>query len=96
MFQYFLKVVSTKFELLDGTKVKTLQYSATHFERDLSKGVAEDQAGMHVMHGMTGVPGVFFNFEISPILVIHQETRQSFAHFLTSYVSFSRPPFFFT
>jgi hypothetical protein len=28
--------------------------------------------------------GTFFNFEISPILVVHAETRQSFAHFLTS------------
>jgi hypothetical protein len=28
--------------------------------------------------------GAFFNFEISPILVVHSETRQSFAHFLTS------------
>ena len=33
------------------------------------------------------VSGTFFNFEISPILVVHTETRQSFAHFLTSYVS---------
>lgn len=31
--------------------------------------------------------GTFFNFEISPILVVHAETRQSFAHFLTSLVS---------
>lgn len=31
--------------------------------------------------------GAFFNFEISPILVVHAETRQSFAHFLTSSVS---------
>ena len=29
--------------------------------------------------------GVFFSYEISPILVAHRETRQSFAHFLTSY-----------
>ena len=28
--------------------------------------------------------GAFFNFEISPILVVHSEGRQSFAHFLTS------------
>lgn len=38
-------------------------------------------------HGMAGVPGVFFNYEISPMLVIHTETRQSFAHFLTSYAT---------
>ena len=31
--------------------------------------------------------GTFFNFEISPILVVHSETRQSFAHFLTSSVT---------
>ncbi|KAK1226097.1 vacuolar protein sorting-associated protein 45 [Marasmius sp. AFHP31] len=29
-------------------------------------------------------PGAFFNFEISPILVVHSDMRQSFAHFITS------------
>lgn len=37
-------------------------------------------------HGVMGSPGVFFNYEISPMKVIHTETRQSFAHFLTSSV----------
>lgn len=37
-------------------------------------------------HGMMGTPGVFFNYDPSPMKVIHTETRQSFAHFLTSYV----------
>ena len=31
--------------------------------------------------------GLFINYEISPLLVVHSETRQSFAHFLTSYVT---------
>ncbi|KAI0074122.1 Sec1-domain-containing protein [Panus rudis PR-1116 ss-1] len=85
MFQYFLKVVSTQFRSLDGKVVNTNQYSATHFERDLSKGHDESNAGgLHVSHGMTGIPGTFFNFEISPILIVHSETRQSFAHFITS------------
>jgi len=48
-------------------------------------------------HGVNGVPGVFFkyvimrhqdpayaSYEISPMKVIHTETRQSFAHFVTS------------
>jgi endoplasmic reticulum-Golgi intermediate compartment protein 3 len=47
-----------------------------------------DKIGLHVAHGASGVPGVFFNYEISPILVVHAETRQSFAHFLTSYAPF--------
>ncbi|PPQ72304.1 hypothetical protein CVT24_004581 [Panaeolus cyanescens] len=85
MFQYFLKVVSTQFRTLNGQIVNTHQYSATHFERDLSEGFNGHNPGnIHVQHGINGVPGAFFNFEISPILVVHSETRQSFAHFITS------------
>ncbi|GJJ13185.1 hypothetical protein Clacol_007436 [Clathrus columnatus] len=82
MFQYFLKVVSTQFRSLNGHIIDTHQYSVTHFERDLSEGShgSTDQ-GVHLSHG---VSGAFFNFEISPIRIIHVETRQSFAHFLTS------------
>jgi hypothetical protein len=85
MFQYFLKVVSTQFRTLDGKIINTHQYSVTHFERDLTEGAQGDTAqGVHITHGVTGVPGAFINFEISPILVVHSEARQSFAHFLTS------------
>ncbi|RDB17990.1 Endoplasmic reticulum-Golgi intermediate compartment protein 3 [Hypsizygus marmoreus] len=85
MFQYFLKVVSTQFRTYDGQIVNTHQYSATSFERDLTEGTQGDTPqGIHVQHGVTGVPGAFFNFEISPILVVHSDTRQSFAHFVTS------------
>ncbi|KAK2465257.1 hypothetical protein APHAL10511_002611 [Amanita phalloides] len=85
MFQYFLKVVSTQFRTLDGKEIKTHQYSTTHFERDLTEGqTGESPGGTQVQHGIAGLPGAFFNFEISPILVSHSDTRQSFAHFLTS------------
>jgi len=85
MFQYFLKVVSTQFRTLDGKIINTHQYSATHFERDLSQGqTGESASGAHIQHGAAGLPGAFFNFEISPILVVHSDIRQSFAHFLTS------------
>jgi len=85
MFQYFLKVVSTQFRTLDSKIINTHQYSATQFGRDLAKGQQEnDKLGLHIAHGASGIPGVFLNYEISPILVVHTETRQSFAHFLTS------------
>jgi len=84
MFQYFLKVVSTQLRTLDGKVINTHQYSATHFERDLTHGQNEKDHGLHITHSLNGVPGTFLNFEISPILVVHTETRQSFAHFLTS------------
>lgn len=102
MFQYFLKVVSTKFDFLDGRELNTHQYSVTSYERDLSTGATgtKDAEGHQTSHGYAGVPGqslplpllllaltqagLFFNYEISPLMVIHRETRQSFAHFLTS------------
>ena len=86
MYQYFLKVVSTQFRTLNGKTINTHQYSVTHFERDLSRGMGgnENNQGVYVQHGAGGAPGAFFNFEISPIQVVHAETRQSFAHFLTS------------
>ena len=72
--------------------MNTHQYSATHFERDLTRGHQEDnKAGVHIAHSSPGIPGAFFNYDVSPILVVHTETRQSFAHFLTSCVF---PPFF--
>ncbi|KAI9624524.1 hypothetical protein KEM48_008851 [Puccinia striiformis f. sp. tritici PST-130] len=86
MFQYFLKVVGTQFQLLDGQVAKSHQYSVTQYERDLDhseKGDA-DELGHLTSHGHSGVPGVFFNYEISPMQVVHREYRQSFAHFATS------------
>ncbi|KAI0304470.1 Sec1 family-domain-containing protein [Multifurca ochricompacta] len=85
MFQYFLKVVSTQFRTLDGQVVNSHQYSVTQFERDLTTGSGGNtNEGIQLQHGLNGVPGVFLNYEISPILVAHHEIRQSFAHFLTS------------
>ncbi|WVQ74510.1 hypothetical protein IAR50_004111 [Cryptococcus sp. DSM 104548] len=86
MFQYFLKVVSTNFVSLDEEEISTHQYSVTQYERDLRTGNApgKDSHGHMTSHGVLGVPGVFFNYEISPMKVIHTEERQSFAHFLTS------------
>ncbi|EGG07782.1 uncharacterized protein MELLADRAFT_105603 [Melampsora larici-populina 98AG31] len=86
MFQYFLKVVGTEFHLLDQRVVKTHQYSVTQYERDLTKSSrgGTDELGHQTSHGYAGVPGLFFNYEISPMQVIHKEYRQSFAHFATS------------
>ncbi|GAA6019343.1 hypothetical protein JCM11491_000901 [Sporobolomyces phaffii] len=86
MFQYFLKVVSTQFEFLDGRELHTHQYSVTQYERDLSNKnqQGKDSHGHQTTHGYAGVPGLFFNYEISPLKVTHVETRQSVAHFLTS------------
>ncbi|KAJ3752797.1 ERGIC and golgi 3 [Lentinula raphanica] len=85
VYQNFLQVVSTHFRTLDGQVLKSHQYSATQFEQDVAEGGRDDTPqGIYVQHGVSGIPGVFVNFEISPILVVHTDTRQSFAHFVTS------------
>ncbi|KAF8604511.1 endoplasmic reticulum-derived transport vesicle ERV46 [Ceratobasidium sp. AG-I] len=87
MFQYFLKVVSTEYRYLDGDLVRGNQYSVTDTERDLSRMPEDDERnaqGTHITHGIQGLPGAFFHFEISPMLVTHRETRPTFAHFMTS------------
>ncbi|RXK40445.1 COPII-coated vesicle component Erv46 [Tremella mesenterica] len=85
-FNYFLKVVSTRFVYLNGEEIDSNQYSVTQYERDLKAGnqPGPDSHGHMTSHGVMGVPGVYINYEISPMKVIHTETRQSFAHFLTS------------
>ncbi|KAF8322629.1 Sec1-domain-containing protein [Clavulina sp. PMI_390] len=86
MFQYFLKVVSTRYKFLNRHSVGTHQYSVTTYQRDLGETNAahKNAQGLMASRQHTSQPGVYFNFEISPMQVHHVETRQSFAHFLTS------------
>jgi len=72
MYQYFVKIVPTIYESLGGEIINTNQFSVTeHFRKidDPSKG---------------GLPGVFFMYDLSPIMVKFSERTKSFAHFLTS------------
>ncbi|VDL97635.1 unnamed protein product [Schistocephalus solidus] len=73
MVSYFLKLVPTLY--LDSNKnmVTTHQYSATWQTKLTPLSGAQD-----------GVPGVFFSYEISPLLVKLTEERKSFLHFLTN------------
>ncbi|RHZ88544.1 hypothetical protein Glove_22g234 [Diversispora epigaea] len=80
MFQYFVKVVSTQFHFLNQTTILTNQYSVTQFERDLT---GKDHKDGHSHNHYGGLPGVFFNYEISPMLIINREESKSFTHFLT-------------
>ncbi|KIM28739.1 hypothetical protein M408DRAFT_329198 [Serendipita vermifera MAFF 305830] len=85
MFQYFLKVVKNTYKSLNGETYKTHQYSTSSYERDLatlSRGKNED--GIDIVHERLGVPGAFFNFDISSMEVVHIEQKQSWAHFITS------------
>ncbi|CAG8559207.1 6375_t:CDS:2 [Acaulospora morrowiae] len=79
MYTYFVKVVSTQFHFLNETSIYTNQYSVTQFGRDLT---GKDNHDGH-SHNQGGLPGVFFNYEISPMLIINREESKSLTHFLT-------------
>jgi len=70
-YQYYVKVVPTVYEDLNRNILNTNQYSVTEYERQV------------VTDNNQGVPGIFFNYDISPIRVIFKETKKSFAHFVT-------------
>eukprot|EP00038_Savillea_parva_P009238 m.182194 g.182194 ORF g.182194 m.182194 type:complete len:388 (-) comp15467_c0_seq1:133-1296(-) len=73
MYQYFVKIVPTRYRKLGGHVISTNQYSVTLHKRRIRQQLGE-----------SGLPGVFFMFEISPILVQLTESSRSFMHFLTS------------
>jgi|EP00161_Ancyromonas_sigmoides_P023189 hypothetical protein len=72
MFQYYVKVVPTEHRLSDGHVGRSNQYSYTEHFKPASPHAA----------GRT-LPGVFFIYDISPILVVYSRTGKSFLHFIT-------------
>lgn len=86
IYGYFLKVVSTRFEYLDGKKIETNEFSVTQHSRPLRGGRDEDHP--NTLHARGGVPGVFFYFDISPLKIINREEyNKSFSAFLLSLCS---------
>ncbi|GAM20914.1 hypothetical protein SAMD00019534_040890 [Acytostelium subglobosum LB1] len=73
MFQYYIKVVPTTYEGISGHVIATNQYSVTEHYRLLGKQGEE----------LSGLPGLFFMYDLSPIMMRVVETSRSFATFLT-------------
>ncbi|KAL4982352.1 endoplasmic reticulum vesicle transporter-domain-containing protein [Aspergillus falconensis] len=64
--------------------IETHQYSVTSHKRSLRGGDASDEAHKERIHAQGGIPGVFFNYDISPMKVINREARpKTFTSFLT-------------
>ena len=74
MFQYYIKIVPTAYVLdKDGTIFPSNQFSVTRHSKVVS-----------VMAGEGGMPGVFFSYEMSPVMVKYSLKEKSVGHFLTS------------
>lgn len=72
MYQYFIKIVPTTYKEPSGAIINSNQFSVNEHERILTPA------------SRGGLPGVFFIYDFSPIMVSFTEQTTSFAHFLTS------------
>ncbi|XP_033207625.1 endoplasmic reticulum-Golgi intermediate compartment protein 3 [Belonocnema kinseyi] len=73
MFHYYIKIIPTTFVRQDGSTLSTNQFSVTRHSRHISP-----------MSGDSGMPGIFFNYELSPLMVRYTEKAKSFGHFATN------------
>lgn len=65
MFQYYIKIVPTLLEKENGETVFTNQFSVTKYQKSVSPASGE-----------SGMPGVFFNYELSPLMVKYTERKK--------------------
>ena len=63
--------------------MSTYQYSATSYDRDLDDYNRGERSG-HIVRSIEGIPGVFFNYEISPLRVVQTEWHHSVWHLVSN------------
>lgn len=71
MFQYYLKIVPTLYSRTDSLFASN-QFSVTRHSKVVS-----------LMSGESGMPGVFFSYELAPVMVKYTEKSKSFGHYAT-------------
>lgn len=69
-FKYYAKIVAADFKFRSGKVLHTNQYAVTQNENE-TRG------------DKTAFPSVFFNYEISPMIVVYTEYKKPFTAFLT-------------
>lgn len=73
-YSYFLKVVPTTYQYLDGRIVNnTYQYSVTRSTKLINNG--------NIFGSQ--LPGIFVNYELSPIMIKYKENSKSIIHLVT-------------
>ncbi|XP_022123074.2 endoplasmic reticulum-Golgi intermediate compartment protein 3 [Pieris rapae] len=73
MFQYYIKIVPTMYVSLDNKVLHTNQFSVTRHQKSVSNVNTE-----------SGMPGAFFSYELSPLMVKYTEKERSLGHFATN------------
>jgi hypothetical protein len=75
LFHYYVKIVPSTYIFLNNTELRTNQYSVTK-HRKIIQNILDTNSHQ--------LPGTFFTYEISAIMVKFVEKRRSLAQFLTS------------
>lgn len=65
MFQYYIKIVPTMYVKSTGDTIHTNQFSVTRHSKSVS-----------ITSGESGMPGIFFSYELSPLMVKYQEREK--------------------
>ncbi|KAL6257406.1 hypothetical protein P5V15_010978 [Pogonomyrmex californicus] len=73
MFYHYIKIVPTTYVRADGSTLVTNQFSVTRHAKQVS-----------LITGESGMPGIFFSYELSPLMVKYTEKAKSFGHFATN------------
>ncbi|XP_072936478.1 endoplasmic reticulum-Golgi intermediate compartment protein 3 [Epargyreus clarus] len=73
MFQYYIKIVPTMYVKLDKSVLYTNQFSVTRHQKSVSNINTE-----------SGMPGAFFSYELSPLMVKYTEKERSIGHLATN------------
>jgi len=77
MFQYYVKIVPTLYTRKDKSLFSTNQFSVTRHSKVVGGPMSEGGGGG------SGMPGVFFQYELAPVMVKYTEKEKSFGHFAT-------------
>ncbi|KAK7574262.1 hypothetical protein V9T40_011453 [Parthenolecanium corni] len=77
MFNYYIKLVPTIVETVDGKIYHTNQFSVTKFEKRLT-----------IAEGDSGMPGIFFSYELSPLMVKRIEQYKPFGHLVMTILGY--------
>lgn len=73
MFHYYIKIVPTMYVKSNGETIHTNQFSVTRHSKSVS-----------LTSGAQGMPGIFFSYELSPLMVKYTERENSLGHFATN------------
>lgn len=75
LYHYYVKIVPSTYVFLNGKEIRTNQYSVTKHKK-IIKNIYDSSDHQ--------LPGTFFTYEISAIMVKFVEKKRSLAQFLTS------------